>query len=159
MTGIVTEKPETLKAVPDSRARPVTIIRPTKGWAALHLLDLWIYRDLLYFFVWRDVKVRYKQTILGVAWGVLQPLMTMIIFSLVFGRFAKIPSEGVPYPIFAFCGLLPWQLFAFAVGESGNSLVANQNLVKKVYFPRLVIPVAPIFTGLVDFGISFILLL
>jgi lipopolysaccharide transport system permease protein len=159
MNSTVTGKPETLEIVAVGRARPVTIIRPTRGWAALHLLDVWNYRDLLYFFVWRDVKVRYKQTILGLAWAVLQPLMSMIIFSLVFGRFAKIPSEGVPYPIFAFCGLLPWQLFAFALGESGNSLVANQNLVKKVYFPRLVIPIAPLFTGLVDFSISFILLL
>jgi lipopolysaccharide transport system permease protein len=120
---------------------------------------VWNYRDLLYFLVWRDVKVRYKQTILGLAWAVLQPLLTMVVFSLVFGRFAKIPSEGLPYPIFAFCALLPWQLFAFALSESGNSLVANQNLVKKVYFPRLVIPIAPVFTGLVDFSISFVLLL
>jgi lipopolysaccharide transport system permease protein len=138
--------------------RPVTIIRPTRGWTRLHLLDLWDYRELLYFLVWRDVKVRYKQTVLGAAWAVLQPLLTMIIFTVIFGRFAKVPSDGVPYPIFAYCALLPWQLFAFAIGESGNSLVHNQHLVKKVYFPRLVIPAAPVLAGLVDFSISFVLL-
>ncbi len=142
-----------------TKARPATVIRRTRGWTALRLNDLWNYRELLYFLVWRDVKVRYKQTVLGVAWAVLQPLLTMIIFTLVFGRFAKVPSDGVPYPIFAYCALLPWQLFSFALSESGNSLVNNQNLVKKVYFPRLVVPVAPVLAGLVDFSISFVLLL
>lgn len=139
--------------------RPVTVICPTKGWAPLRLGELWKYRELLYFLVWRDVKVRYKQTILGAAWAVLQPLLTMIIFTLVFGRLAKVPSDGVPYPIFSYCALVPWTLFAFALVESGNSLVANQQLVTKVYFSRLVIPVAPVLAGLVDFGIAFVLLL
>lgn len=139
--------------------RAVTLVCATKGWAPLRLGELWKYRELLYFLVWRDVKVRYKQTILGAAWAVLQPLLTMIIFTLVFGRLAKVPSEGVPYPIFSYCALVPWTLFAFALAESGNSLVANQQLVTKVYFSRLVIPVAPVLAGLVDFSVAFVLLL
>jgi lipopolysaccharide transport system permease protein len=141
------------------RGLPVAVIRPTGGWAALRLGELWKYRELLYFLVWRDVKVRYKQTILGAAWAVLQPLLTMIIFTLVFSKLAKIPSEGVPYPIFAYCALVPWTLFAFAMTESANSLVGNQHLVTKVYFSRLVIPVTPVLVGLVDFSIAFVLLL
>ncbi len=145
-------------AVIDSAPAPVTLIRPAKGWVSLRLGELWSYRELLYFLVWRDVKVRYKQTALGAAWAVLQPLATMAIFTLVFGRLAKVPSDGVPYPVFAYCALLPWQLFANAVSESGNSVVNNQHLVKKVFFPRLLIPIAPIMTGLVDFTIAFVLL-
>ncbi len=139
-------------------AQPVTVIRPAKGWISLRLGDLWSYRELLYFLVWRDVKVRYKQTALGAAWAILQPLATMLIFTVVFGRLAKVPSDGVPYPVFAYCALLPWQLFANAVSESSNSVVNNQHLVKKVFFPRLLIPIAPIMTGLVDFAIAFVLL-
>ena len=138
---------------------PVAVICPTQGWAALRVSELWQYRELLYFMVWRDVKVRYKQTILGAAWAVLQPLLTMIIFTLVFSKLAKVPSEGVPYPIFAYCALVPWTLFAFALSESANSLVGNQHLVTKVYFSRLVIPVTPVLVGLVDFSIAFVLLL
>jgi lipopolysaccharide transport system permease protein len=138
--------------------QPLTVIRPAKGWISLSLGDLWAYRELLYFLVWRDVKVRYKQTALGAAWAILQPLATMFIFTLVFGRLAKVPSDGVPYPVFAYCALLPWQMFANAVSESGNSVVNNQQLVKKVFFPRLLIPIAPILTGLVDFSIAFVLL-
>ena len=137
----------------------VLIIRPTRGWLKLNLGELWAYRELLYFLVWRDIKVRYKQTALGAAWAVLQPVLTMAVFSIFFGRLAKIPSDGVPYPIFAYAALLPWQLFAYALTESANSLVGSQNLIKKVYFPRLVVPISSVLSGLVDFGISFVVLL
>ncbi|HEV8674901.1 MAG TPA: ABC transporter permease [Methylomirabilota bacterium] len=134
------------------------VIRPSRGWVPLRLGELWAYRELLYFLAWRDVKVRYKQTVLGAAWAVLQPLLTMVVFSVVFGRLANVPSDGLPYPIFAYCALLPWQLFAHALVESGNSLVGNQNLITKVYFPRLVIPLAAVAAGLVDFAIAFAVL-
>lgn len=142
-----------------SRERPVAVISATRGWTALRLGELWKYRELLYFLVWRDVKVRYKQTMLGATWAVLQPLLTMIIFTLLFSKLAKVPSDNVPYPIFVYCALVPWQLFAYALAESGNSLVNSQHLVTKVYFSRLVIPVAPVLAGLVDFSIAFVLLL
>jgi lipopolysaccharide transport system permease protein len=138
---------------------PVLSIRPSKGFLSLKLRDVWEYRELLYFLVWRDIKVRYKQTVLGAAWAVIQPFMTMVVFSVFFGRLAKVPSDGVPYPVFAFAALLPWQLFAFALTESSNSLVGSQNLITKVYFPRLVIPLASVLAGLVDFAISFLVLL
>src|SRR5574341_1245448 len=134
-------------------------IQPTRGWVQLRLGEVWEYRDLLYFLVWRDLKVRYKQTLLGIVWVVLQPLLTMSIFTIFFGYLAKLPSDGIPYPVFVFCALLPWHLFAHALVESGNSLIANQQLIKKVYFPRLVIPISSVITGLVDFGIAFIVLL
>ncbi|MFQ5856396.1 MAG: ABC transporter permease [Anaerolineae bacterium] len=137
---------------------PALIIRPSKGWVPLRLADLWAYRELLYFLVWRDIKVRYKQTILGAAWAVIQPFFTMVVFSVFFGHFAKIPSDGLPYPIFAYCALLPWQLFAQALVEAGNSLVGNQQLITKVYFPRLVIALAAVLAGLVDFAIAFLVL-
>lgn len=135
------------------------VIEPAHGWQALELGDLWRYRELLYFLTWRDIKVRYKQTILGAAWAILQPLLTMLVFSVIFGQLAKLPSEGIPYPIFTYTALLPWQLFAFALTNSSNSLVGSQNLVSKVYFPRLVIPIASVLPGLVDFAISFAVLL
>jgi len=138
---------------------PTIVIRPSSGWVPLRLKELWEYRELLYFLVWRDVKVRYKQTVLGAAWAVIQPFFTMVVFSIFFGRLAGIPSDGLPYPIFAYCALLPWQLFSHAMMESGNSLVANQNLITKVYFPRLVIPLSAVLAGLVDFGIAFLVLL
>ena len=138
---------------------PAIVIKPTRGWVSLRLRDLSEYRELLYFLVWRDVKVRYKQTVLGAAWAVLQPFLTMVVFSIFFGRLAKVPSDGIPYPIFAYTALLPWQLFAHALGESGNSLVANQQLITKVYFPRLVIPISAVLAGLVDFAVAFIVLL
>jgi lipopolysaccharide transport system permease protein len=134
-------------------------IQPSRGWVCLRLKDLWQYRELLYFLVWRDVKVRYKQTALGAAWAILQPVLTMLVFSVFFGRLAKVPSDGVPYPVFAFAALLPWQLFAYSLSESANSLVASQNLIKKVYFPRLAIPIASVLAGLVDFGVAFLILL
>jgi lipopolysaccharide transport system permease protein len=137
----------------------VTVVRPRKGWVALDLQDLWHYRELLYFLVWRNIKVRYKQTVLGAFWALLQPFMTMVVFSVLFGKLAKMPSDGLPYPLFAYCGLLPWQLFSYAMTESGNSLISNQQLITKVYFPRLVVPISAVLSGLVDFGISFCLLL
>ncbi len=137
----------------------VLIIEPTRGWLKINFREIWEYRELLYFLVWRDIKVRYKQTALGAAWAVLQPVMTMIVFSVFFGKLAKVPSDGIPYPIFAYAALLPWQLFAFALSESANSLVGSQNLIQKVYFPRLVIPIAGVLAGLVDFVIAFVVLL
>ena len=134
---------------------PELLITPGNRWIPLHLSELWEYRELLYFLVWRDIKVRYKQTALGAAWAVMQPLFMMLVFSLFFGRLAKVPSDGIPYPVFAFCALIPWQLFANALSESSNSLVGNQNLITKVYFPRLVIPIAAVLSGLVDFAIAF----
>jgi lipopolysaccharide transport system permease protein len=138
---------------------PTIIIRPSRGWIPLRLGSLWEYRELLYFLVWRDIKVRYKQTVLGAAWAIIQPFFTMVVFSIVFGRLAKLPSDGLPYPIFAYCGLLPWQLFSHALAESGNSVVASQSLITKVYFPRLVIPLAAVLGGLVDFVVAFSVLL
>lgn len=138
---------------------PVLLIEPTRGWVPLGLHELWNYRGLLYFLVWRDIKVRYKQTALGVAWAILQPLFTMLVFTIIFGRLAKIPSDGIPYPLFAYCGLLPWQLFARSMTDSASSLVSNQSLITKVYFPRLIIPLSGVLAGLVDFALAFTLLI
>lgn len=138
---------------------PITHIAPARGWLHLKLGQLWDYRDLLYFLIWRDIKVRYKQTVLGAAWAILQPVLTMVVFSVFFGKLAGVKSDGLPYPVFVFCGLLPWQLFAYALNESGNSLVANRPLLTKVYFPRLVIPLAAVMAGLPDFAIAFGVLL
>jgi lipopolysaccharide transport system permease protein len=134
-------------------------IVPSRAWAPLRLAELWEYRELLYFLVLREIKIRYQQTALGVAWAIIQPVFTMVVFSIFFGRLARVPSDGVPYPVFAFCALLPWQLFAFSLAESSNSVVSNQRLVTKVYFPRLVMPLAALGVGLIDFAITFILLL
>ncbi|MEN9935457.1 MAG: hypothetical protein RLZZ387_2036 [Chloroflexota bacterium] len=133
---------------------PVFEIRPAAGWARLELGELWAYRELLGILVWRDIKVRYKQTAVGALWVVLQPVLTMALFSLIFGRFAGLPSDGAPYPLFVFAALLPWQLFARALSDSSTSLVANQGLISKVYFPRLLIPLAAVVSGLLDFGIA-----
>jgi lipopolysaccharide transport system permease protein len=138
---------------------PVTLIRPSTGWRAIDLRELWAYRELLYFLVWRDIKVRYKQTALGASWAVIQPFFTMIIFSLFFGRLAGVPSDDVPYPIFSFAALVPWTFFANGLTMSGNSLVGSQELIRKVYFPRLSIPIATVLAGLVDFAIAFVVLL
>jgi lipopolysaccharide transport system permease protein len=138
---------------------PVVIIEPLQGYVSFQLGELWEYRELLFFLIWRDVKVRYKQTLLGGAWAILQPLLTMIVFSVIFGYLARLPSDGAPYPIFTYTALLPWQLFAHALTQSSNSLVMNRQLITKVYFPRLVIPIAAVLAGLVDFGIGFIVLL
>jgi lipopolysaccharide transport system permease protein len=137
------------------------VIQPSRAWVPLDLGELWEYRELLYLLVWRALKVRYKQTVLGLAWAILQPFLTMVVFSVVFGRLAKMPSDGVPYPVFAYCALLPWQLFAYSMTESSNSVVANQRLLTKVYFPRLLMPLAAVAVGLADFVVSlgFLLLL
>jgi len=138
--------------------KPLVTIERSKGWGSLDLRALWSYRDLLYFLTWRDVKVRYKQTALGVAWAIIQPLFTMLVFTLFFGRLAGIKSENIPYPVFAYAGLLPWTFFANAISNSGNSLVGSANLITKVYFPRIIIPTAAVAAGLVDLGISFTVL-
>jgi len=143
---------------PTEAAARTLVIRPPAGWSGVRLADLWEYRELTLFLTWRDISVRYKQTALGASWALIQPFMTMVVFSVFFGRLGKIPSDGLPYPLFAFCALLPWQLFANSLAEAGNSLVSNQALITKVYFPRLVIPISATLSGLVDFAIAFVLL-
>ena len=138
--------------------KPLVVIEPSRGWVPVNLRDLWQYRDLLYILTMRDIKVRYKQTLLGAAWAIIQPLFTMLIFTLFFGKLAGMPSDGIPYPIFAYAGLLPWTFFSNAVTNSGNSLVGNSNLITKVYFPRMIIPMASVGSGLLDFVIAFGLL-
>lgn len=138
---------------------PVLRIAPSKGLVSLGLKELWNSRELLYFLIWRDIKVRYKQTFLGAAWAIIQPFATMLVFSLFFGRLAKMPSDGIPYPIFAYAALVPWNFFAQGLTQSSNSLVASANLLKKVYFPRLTIPIATVFSGVVDFVLAFTVLL
>lgn len=138
---------------------PPIRIEPSKGWISLKLDEVWTYRELLYFLIWRDVKVRYKQTVLGIAWAIIQPLFTMMIFSLFFGGLAKMPSDGVPYPIFTLAALVPWTFFANGLTQASNSLVGSANLIKKVYFPRLTVPLASVFSGIVDFVFAFVILL
>jgi lipopolysaccharide transport system permease protein len=138
---------------------PVTIIKPSKGWISLKLGDLWEYRELLYFLTWRDIKVRYKQTVLGAAWAIIQPFFTMVVFSLFFGKLAKMPSDDIPYPIFSYAALVPWTFFANGLSQSSTSLVASANLIKKVYFPRLVVPISSVISGAVDFVLAFVVLL
>ncbi len=140
-------------------AVPTIIIEPTRGWLSLKLRDLWQYRELLYFLTWRDVKVRYKQTVIGFLWAIIQPFLKMVVFSVIFGSLAKMNSEGFPYPIFLYAGLLPWQFFASSVSRSGESVVGSASLITKVYFPRLIIPIASVGACLVDFAISFIILI
>ncbi|MCH6546023.1 MAG: ABC transporter permease [Deltaproteobacteria bacterium] len=135
------------------------LIRPAAGWVPLNLAELWEYRELLYFLTWRDIKVRYKQTVLGAAWAVIQPLGMMLVFTIFFGRLVGVPSDGLPYPIFAYTALLPWQLFSRALTDASTSLVVNERLITKVYFPRLLIPVSAVLASLVDFAIAFVLLL
>ncbi|MDO8431596.1 MAG: ABC transporter permease [Candidatus Binatus sp.] len=137
-----------------NREKPVITIEAGRKWAGFDLADLWQHRDLFLFLTWRDVKVRYKQTVLGAGWAILQPFLTMVLFTLIFGRLAKVPSDGIPYPIFAYAGLLPWSFFSNAVTNSGNSLVGNAALITKVYFPRMVIPGAAVGAGLVDMAIA-----
>lgn len=137
----------------------ITRIRPRKGWRELNLKEIWQHRELLYFLSWRDVKVRYKQTALGAAWAILQPLMTMLVFSLFFGKLGKIPSDGLPYPLFVFAALVPWMFFANGLAQASNSLVQNAAMLKKIYFPRLIIPLSNVAAGAVDFMVAFIVLL
>jgi len=139
--------------------RPAVRRQARPGWRAINFAELWRYRELLVFYAIRDIKVRYKQTFLGAAWAILQPVMTMVVFSIFFGRLAKVPSDGLPYPIFVFCALLPWQLFAFALTQSSNSLVQDAQVLTKVYFPRLIIPFGSVIAGLVDFAIAFVVLI
>jgi len=150
--------PETI-ALPLPSAPTTVRIEPPRGWLELHLHEVWQYRELLYFFVWRDVKVRYKQTAIGVVWVILQPLMTMGVFTLFFGRLAKLPSQGLPYPVFYFTALVPWSYFAGALINCTNVVVANQHVVTKVFFPRLILPLAAVCSGLVDFAIGFVMML
>jgi lipopolysaccharide transport system permease protein len=139
--------------------RPVITVEASHGWTNLKLQDLWEYRELLYFLTWRDIKVRYKQTALGAAWAVIQPFFTMVVFILFFGRLAKIPSDGIPYPIFSYAALVPWTFFAQGLTQSSNSLVSSAHVITKVYFPRLVIPISSVLAGLVDFVIAFTVLI
>lgn len=138
--------------------RPTVLIRPRRGWAALQLGELWAYRDLLLILAERDVKLRYKQTALGVIWVILQPLLAALIFAAIFGACAKLPSDGKPYLLFVFCGMLPWNLFSGALQRAGNSLVGNANLISKVYFPRIIIPLASVLSVLVDFAVSLVVM-
>jgi lipopolysaccharide transport system permease protein len=137
----------------------VVVIQPSEGWISLDLKALWQYKELLYFLCWRDIKVRYKQTVLGAAWAIIQPFFTMVVFSLFFGRLAKIPSDGLPYTVFCYAALVPWTFFANGLSQASDSLVSNSNLIKKVYFPRLVIPIATVLSGIVDFILAFLVLL
>ena len=138
---------------------PLVTLRPAKKWSMINLRDLWLYRELIFFMTWRDLKVRYKQTFLGVSWAVLKPFLTMVVFSIFFGRLAKVPSDGVPYPIFTFTALLPWELFANALSIASRSLVQNSHMITKIYFPRIILPLSSILAGLVDFLIAFVILL
>jgi lipopolysaccharide transport system permease protein len=146
---------------PQAAATPpvVHVIRPPQGWLEVDLAELWAYRELLYFFVWRDIKVRYKQTLIGAGWAVLQPLLAMTIFTLIFGMLAKIPSDGLPYPVFYFCALLPWMYFAGALTTATNTIVDQQRVITKVFFPRVLLPVSAVLAGLLDLAIGFALLL
>jgi len=142
------------------KSEPTIIyIKPTTGLAALNLRDLWVYRELVFFMIWRNLKVRYKQTLLGATWAVIQPLMTMIVFNFIFGNVAKVPTDDIPYPIFSYTALLPWGLFTTALNQASRSLTTNQNMVTKIYFPRLVLPISSVLAGLVDFAIAFVILI
>jgi len=143
----------------DTEEIPVVLINPSQGWVFPQVRDVWAYRELLYFLVWRDLKVRYKQTVLGVLWAIIQPFFLMIIFSIFFGKLARIPSEGIPYPIFAYAALLPWSYFAKSLNACTESVVGNSHLITKVFFPRLIIPISSVMSGLVDLAISFGILL
>ncbi len=149
------ESPNSGSDLPD---KPIVVIEPRRRSLAINLHDFWQYRELLYVLTLRDIKVRYKQTVLGILWVIIQPLLMMIVFTLFFGRLAKIPSDGIPYPLFAYTGLLPWTFFSNALNSSGNSLVGNSSLITKVYFPRMIIPIAAVGSGLIDFVIAFGLL-
>lgn len=138
---------------------PTVVIESTRGWASLHLAELWAYRELLYFFIWRDVKVRYKQTVMGASWAIIQPFLTMVVFSLFFGRLAKVPSDELPYPVFSYAALVPWTFFANGLAQASATLVARADMVKKIYFPRLLMPMAAVLAGLVDLVLAFAVLL
>jgi lipopolysaccharide transport system permease protein len=145
--------------LPSKPLAPPIILRPSRGLGAINLIDLWAYRELIFFLIWRDIKVRYKQTLLGASWAVIQPVFQMVIYTLLFGNLAQLDAEGNPYPIFNFTALLPWGLFQKALNDAGRSLVTNRNMITKVYFPRLVIPVSSVVSGVVDFAIGFCVLI
>jgi lipopolysaccharide transport system permease protein len=156
----MTTSPPVVTPLPAPVHVPATVrIEPPHGWLDLRLADVWEYRELLYFFVWRDIKIRYKQTVIGVLWVVLQPLLTMGVFTLFFGRLAKLPSEGLPYPVFYFAALVPWAYFSTSLSTCTGVLVANQHVITKVYFPRLVLPLAAVCTGLLDLAIGFVMMI
>ena len=135
-------------------APAVTVIEPPRGWMPFDWRELWRYRELLYFLVWRDIKVRYKQTVLGLAWAVLQPVLTMVVFTLFFGKLARVPSDGAPYALFSFAGLVPWTFFAYGLAQSANSVVASQSLIGKIYFPRILLPTATVLSGIIDYVVA-----
>jgi len=147
------------ESLPLASDAPLIVIEPSRGWVPIRLRELWEYRELLYFLTWRDIKVRYKQTVLGAAWAIIQPFFTMVVFSLFFGSLANMPSDGIPYPIFSYAALVPWTFFAHGLSQSSNSLVGSANLIRKVYFPRLVVPIASVVSGVVDFVLAFVVLL
>jgi lipopolysaccharide transport system permease protein len=157
--GAVIERVRTLVPEPRPEASVVTEIKPSRGWVSLDLKNVWRYHELLFFLAWRDIKVRYKQTVVGVLWVVFQPVMTMIVFTLIFGHLAKLPTNGVPYPLFVFSGLLPWQLFTSGLMGAGTSVVSNAGLITKVYFPRLIIPITAVIAGIVDFLVALCVLI
>lgn len=138
---------------------PVIRIEPSRGWVSLRLQELWEYRELLYFFIWRDIKVRYKQTVLGAAWAIIQPFFTMVVFSVFFGKLAQMPSDGIPYPIFSYVALVPWTFFANGLRQASQSMVSHATMIRKVYFPRLALPIARVMAGLLDFALAFLVLL
>mgnify|MGYP001033205000 CR=1 FL=1 len=146
-------------STPTHLREEVHLLRPTHGLAALNLRDLWIYRELVYFLTWRDLKVRYKQSVLGILWAILKPFMTMVVFTIFFGNFAKMPSDGVPYPIFAYTATLPWELFATALSVASRSMVSSGSMISKIYFPRMIVPLASVMSSVVDFFIAFIILI
>jgi lipopolysaccharide transport system permease protein len=150
---------DNVSALPDSARDPTVVIEPSKPFWYLDLATIWQYRELLYFIIWRDVKVRYKQTMIGAAWAILQPLMSMMIFTIIFGHLVKVPSNGIPYPLFAYTALLAWNFFSQAVSRSGASLVGDANLISKVYFPRMIVPISAAMAPVVDFAIAFVTLL
>jgi len=143
----------------ETEGKPLLRIQPTRGWTSLKLREVWEHRDLASIFIWRDIKVRYRQTVIGALWAIIQPFLTMVIFSIFFGRLAGIPSDDVPYPIFSFAALVPWTFFANSINQASNSLVNNSEMIKKIYFPRLTMPIASVLGGLVDFVLAFIILL
>jgi lipopolysaccharide transport system permease protein len=158
MASVTARPPAVAPPLVQAVVSPTVRIEPTSGWLELRLHELWDYRELLYFFVWRDVKIRYKQTAIGIAWVILQPLLTMGVFTLFFGRLAKLPSQGLPYPVFYFAALVPWMYFSYALQGATNVVVENQRVITKVYFPRLVLPFSAVLSGLVDFAIGFVVL-
>ena len=143
----------------EAKAVSVLRIEPSEGWVSLRLHELWEYKELIYFLIWRDIKVRYKQTVLGAAWAIIQPFFTMVVFSLFFGKLAKVPSDGVPYPIFSYAALVPWTFFANSLSQASDSLVGSADLIKKIYFPRLIVPISRVAAGILDFVFALVVFL